>query len=65
MSAASSPMPTSWGALLERHALPLGGWLTFGRGHGFPGRWWGRCVGLGIVAACLVARIAVRGPGGD
>ncbi len=42
--------------------LPLGWWLTFERGLGLPGLWWGVALGVAVVALVLVAWIAVRGP---
>ena len=43
-------------------ALPLAWWMTFELGMGLPGIWWGLCLGLGVVAAFLVAWVAFRGP---
>jgi len=42
--------------------LPLGYWLTFERGLGLRGLWWGVALGLAVVSVVLVAWIAVRGP---
>lgn len=42
--------------------LPLGWWLGPGSGGGLEGIWWGLVLGLGVVAASLVAWIRVRGP---
>jgi MATE family multidrug resistance protein len=42
--------------------LPLGWWLTFRRGLGLAGIWWGVAVGLAVVALGLLAWIVVRGP---
>jgi MATE family multidrug resistance protein len=36
--------------------LPVAFWLTFGRGLGGPGLWWGLSLGLTIVAVWLTAR---------
>jgi MATE family multidrug resistance protein len=43
-------------------ALPLSWWLTFHRGAGLVGIWWGLCLGLASVAMLLVAWVAWRGP---
>ena len=43
-------------------ALPLSWWLTFHRGAGLVGIWWGLCLGLASVATLLVAWVAWRGP---
>ena len=43
-------------------ALPIGGWLALGAGHGLPGLWWGLCLGLVVVALCLLLWISFRGP---
>ncbi|MGB5998996.1 MAG: MATE family efflux transporter [Thermoanaerobaculia bacterium] len=40
--------------------LPLGSWLTYGRGMGPQGLWWGLTAGLATVAVLLVMRIRVR-----
>ncbi len=40
--------------------LPLGWWLTFRRGMGPEGLWWGLTVGLSIVAILLALRIRTR-----
>jgi MATE family multidrug resistance protein len=37
-------------------ALPLGGWLTFGRGEGAAGMWVGLAWGLLLAALLLVVR---------
>jgi len=42
--------------------LPLAWWLTFERGLGLSGLWWGLALALFVVAAAFVAWIAVRGP---
>lgn len=43
-------------------ALPIGAWMAFRGGHGLAGLWWALCIGLGIVAVCLLVWIRVRGP---
>lgn len=43
-------------------ALPFGWWLTFGKGLGLEGVWWGLCFGLGVVAVILIVWIWRRGP---
>jgi MATE family multidrug resistance protein len=43
-------------------ALPIGWWLAFRAGLGLAGLWWALCIGLGIVALCLLAWVGVRGP---
>ena len=43
-------------------ALPIGIWLMLVRGWGLAGIWWGLCLGVAIVAVCLVTWIAFRGP---
>ncbi len=43
-------------------ALPFGWWLTFHRGVGLPGIWWGLCIGLGAVSVLLLYWIGRRGP---
>ena len=40
--------------------LPFGSWLTYGRGMGPEGLWWGLTAGLATVALLLVMRIRVR-----
>jgi MATE family multidrug resistance protein len=40
--------------------LPFGSWLTYGRGMGPQGLWWGLTAGLATVALLLVLRIRVR-----
>ena len=40
--------------------LPFGSWLTYGRGMGPQGLWWGLTAGLATVAVLLVMRIRVR-----
>jgi len=40
--------------------LPLGLWLSFSRGLGPAGLWWGLVAGLAAVSAVLVARLAVH-----
>jgi MATE family multidrug resistance protein len=40
--------------------LPFGSWLTYGRGMGPQGLWWGLTAGLATVALLLVIRIRVR-----
>jgi MATE family multidrug resistance protein len=42
--------------------LPMGWWLTFERGIGLPGVWWGLAIGLAVVSTAFVIWIAVRGP---
>ncbi len=42
--------------------LPIGWWLTFERGMGLPGLWWGLAIGLAAVSTSFVAWIARRGP---
>jgi MATE family multidrug resistance protein len=42
--------------------LPLAWWLTFERGIGLPGLWWGLALGLAAVAIAFVIWIAYRGP---
>jgi MATE family multidrug resistance protein len=42
--------------------LPLGGWLALSQGWGLPGLWWGLCLGLATVAACLLVWVRLRGP---
>ena len=42
--------------------LPLGGWLALRAGFGLAGIWWGLALGLGLVAAAVVAFVHVRGP---
>lgn len=56
--------PTAVANLIGYYALglPLGWWLTFERGQGLPGLWWGVALGVAVVALVLVAWIAVRGP---
>ncbi|MFQ5653738.1 MAG: MATE family efflux transporter [Planctomycetota bacterium] len=44
-------------------AIPFAWWLTFARGWGLEGVWWGLCAGLGAVSALLLLWIARRGPG--
>ena len=43
-------------------ALPLAIWLTFSRGHGLAGLWWGLAGGLGVVSLMLLAWVRWRGP---
>jgi MATE family multidrug resistance protein len=43
-------------------ALPLAGYLAFGRGMGIAGIWWGLAAGLFAVALLLLAWVAWRGP---
>ncbi|TNF80266.1 MAG: MATE family efflux transporter [Acidobacteria bacterium] len=40
--------------------LPFGSWLTYGRGMGPQGLWWGLTAGLATVALLLVVRIRIR-----
>jgi MATE family multidrug resistance protein len=56
--------PTALANLAGYYAigLPLGWWLTFRRGAGLPGLWWGLAAGLAVVALSLLAWIAFRGP---
>jgi len=42
--------------------LPLGWWLTFERGIGLAGVWWGLAVGLAVVSIAFVVWVAFRGP---
>ena len=42
--------------------LPLAWWLTFERGFGLPGLWWGLALALAVVALAFVVWIGVRGP---
>lgn len=42
--------------------LPFAWWLTFERGAGVHGLWWGLTLGLGVVAVAVVAWISARGP---
>lgn len=44
-------------------ALPIGGWLALGTDWGLRGLWAGLCLGLVVVALCLLVWIARRGPG--
>jgi MATE family multidrug resistance protein len=44
-------------------ALPIGGWLALGTDWGLRGLWGGLCLGLVVVALCLIVWIARRGPG--
>lgn len=41
-------------------ALPLGGWLAFGRGEGATGMWVGLAWGLAVAAVLLVFRFAAK-----
>ena len=43
-------------------SLPLAGWMTFSRGWGLAGLWWGLVLGLATVATMLVVWIHRRGP---
>ena len=43
-------------------ALPIGGALALAPPAGLPGLWWGLCLGLAVVAVCLVLWIRRRGP---
>ena len=44
-------------------AMPIAGWLAFGRGMGVVGIWWGLAAGLFIVAILFLIWVAFRGPG--
>ncbi len=46
-------------------ALPLAYWMTFHRGLGLRGVWWGLAIGLAIVAAALLIWVRLRGPSRD
>lgn len=43
-------------------ALPAAWLLAFRAGLGLAGIWWGLALGLAVIAACLVAWVAIRGP---
>ena len=43
-------------------AMPIAGWLAFGRGMGVVGIWWGLAAGLFIVAILFLIWVALRGP---
>jgi MATE family multidrug resistance protein len=43
-------------------ALPIGGWLALRTDYGLSGLWGGLCLGLVVVALCLIVWIARRGP---
>lgn len=58
------PRPTAYFNVVGYYglALPLAVWWAHIEGHGLPGIWWAMCVGLGVVALCLLAWIRFRGP---
>ena len=43
-------------------ALPLAWWMTFERGLGLSGLWWGLAIALALIAACLMLWVWRRGP---
>ena len=43
-------------------ALPVAWLLAFRGGLGLAGIWWGLAIGLAVIAGCLVAWVAIRGP---
>ncbi|MCG8588832.1 MAG: MATE family efflux transporter [Proteobacteria bacterium] len=56
--------PAAWFNLIGYWVLglPLAAWLALSLDFGLAGVWWGLCLGLAVVAACLVLWIRVRGP---
>jgi MATE family multidrug resistance protein len=42
--------------------LPLGAWLSLRQGYGLAGLWWALCLGLAIVAGCVLLWVGRRGP---